>query len=188
MNMTRCLETVLRRSRRLGDSGMPLIEFVIALPVLIVMGVGTFEVGTYALLNLKVQSTAANVANLATRGADLSQAGVDDIFEAVRSSMAPFDVGDDSSFLITAVEGDEEGGAVVAWRRAGGGGLSASSRVSNADMTAMLPDSLSVGESTVIVVEGFYTYKEHGLGLVPESVVYKVVYYRPRLGALDEPT
>lgn len=188
MSMARCLEAVLRRCRRLDDSGMPLIEFVFALPVLILMGVGAFEVGAYALLNMKVQSTAANVANLSTRGTDLSQADVDDIFEAVRSSMAPFDVGADSSFLITAVQSDGEGGAVVAWRRAGGGSLSEPSRVSNADMSAILPDDLSVGESTVIIVEGFYTYAECGLGIVPDTVVYKVVYYRPRLGAIAEPS
>ncbi len=188
MSGSRSLKVLARRARRLDDRGMPLIEFVLVLPILILLGVGAIEVGTYALLNSKVQSAVANVANLATRGPELSQADVDDIFEAVHSSLAPFDVGISSSFMVTAVESDGNGGAVVAWQRGGGGSLAAASRVSGEDAAAVLPDDLSVEAATVVVVEGFYAYQKRGLGIVSDTLVYKAAYYRPRFGALAPPS
>lgn len=182
------LKTLARRARRLDDRGMPLIEFVLVLPILILLGVGAIEVGTYALLNSKVQSAVANVANLATRGPELSQADVDDIFEAVHSSLAPFDVGISSAFVVTSVESDGNGGAFVAWQRGGAGSLTAASRVGASEAAAVLPDDLSVEAATVIIVEGFYSYQERGLGIVPDSLVYKVAYFRPRFGALAPPS
>ncbi len=173
----------LARFARLDDRGMPLIEFALALPVLILLSLGVIEVGLYLLVGMKLQSSATSIANLVTAAPSLSQADLDDIFESARSNMAPFDVGSNTSFVISSVEADPDVGAAVGWQQAGAGSLAATSEVGATAGPATIPADIPLDDASLIVVEAFYNYDETLLGLVPSRTIYKVVYYRPRFGS-----
>ena len=178
---------ILARRRRMGDGGMPLVEFALIVPVLMTMALGMVEVGTYALLTLKLQNTASNLANLATRDTELSQTTVDDIMTSARTSMAPFNLGPEAAFLVSSVAADGQGGNTIAWQRSGGGTMAASSQIGSPGGAADLPPGVSLGDETLIIVEAFYDYQERLLGFVPSTTVYRAAFFRPRYGALAAP-
>jgi Flp pilus assembly protein TadG len=60
--------------------------------VLLLLSLGTVEIGRFALLALKLQHAATTLADLATREEELSAATLDGLFAATRQVTAPFDL------------------------------------------------------------------------------------------------
>ena len=105
----------LRRFGR-ADDGMAMVEFALALPMLLGLIFGALEMSNYIIANNTVQ-------RLATASADmLSQTGVDtisttesqiyDMFYALDVSAKPLDMRKNGRIILTVIEGVTSGGVV----------------------------------------------------------------------------
>lgn len=178
------LRDLFRRfaSKSLGERGVAAIEAALAIPVLAILLIGVAEIGDQILVRHQLNTTAARIGDLVTRSEKLSQAELNDIFDAVEHiNGAP--LGDTGVVIITAVTGGPEGAPTISWQESGAGTLDTTSSVgSGAGGGADLPQNftLAPGE-TVIVVE---VIRAHG-GVISEMmeqpVISKTTYHRGRV-------
>jgi hypothetical protein len=171
----------LPRDRR----GISAVEFALVLPVLLLIAMGIAEVGRFTLLTLKVNHAAATLGDLAAREETLTATFVDNLFAAVGHVMEPFDVAADGTAYVSGV-GLDGGRTEVLWQRQGAGSLAAGSAVGGVGGVASLPEGLEAraGEA-ILATEVIFRYEPWLLGLVPETTVRRVSYFRPRLGSLQ---
>jgi Flp pilus assembly protein TadG len=152
-------------------------------PVLLLLSLGTVEIGRFALLALKLQHAATTLADLATREEELTTATVDGLFAAARHIAAPFNLDANGALVITGVSAVGGAGPAVTWQRHSGD-LDVDSGVGGA---ATLPAELAVDDGeTVVAAEVFFRHWPWLLGVVPETTLHRLAFYRPRLGALRE--
>lgn len=173
--------------RRLGRDrrGIAAVEFALVLPVMILFSLGLAEVGRFALLTLKLQHAANTMADLASRDEELSNAAVNSMFSAMQHIVQPFDLADQGRVIVSGIGVDPGIPPTVFWQRAGAGSLSAVSDVGTEGGTATLPATLVLRDGeTVIVAEAVFRYTPWLLALVPETVLRRAAFYRPRLGSL----
>ncbi len=166
--------------------GNVLVEFAVAMPVLLLLVLGSVEMGRYILLNQKLHNAAATMADLTARFETLSAAQVDNLFAATGQLVNPFDLDTNGRVIVSGVSAAVPNDPRVFWQRSGGGSYSATSQVGAVGGTAAVDTGLPVrvGE-TVIVAEIFYHYEPFLLSLVDESVMWRIAYVRPRLGTLQ---
>jgi Flp pilus assembly protein TadG len=184
---------ILRLRNRLGlrafsrdNRGSVLMEMAFVLPTMLVMFLGTTELGRYVYLNLKLQNTASGVADLATRDSTLTNAGLAEVYAAAAQIASPFDIGQSGVVVVSAVGVDSNDLPVVLWQSSGGGGLAEASRVGSPGGLANVPAGLVVEEGdTAIVSEIFYLYQPWLGEILPSSTLAKTAYYRPRLSTLE---
>lgn len=183
--VARCLPRILRTlapDRR----GVVSMEFALLLPLLVTAVLGVTEIGRYLLLEMKVQTTAAKVANLMTRDRDPTQSSLEDAFNAVPTMLEPFPGGDKARTIVSAVVRDDaDAPPEVAWQLKGGGALTAASEVGTPGGDAAVPAGMvSVGGSALIVAEMVYDYDPWLLGVIGERTVRDRAYFRPRLSGM----
>jgi Flp pilus assembly protein TadG len=178
----------MRRLARLvrDRRGIAATEFALILPILVMFSAGTIEYSRLIMINQKLQSGAFILADLTARDKTLSEEQLENIFLAIDNVIQPFDFASDGKAIVTSVGVDASDDAEVNWQREGEGDLAATSEIGEAGGTATLPDDLEVSEGeTVIAAEVFYSFEPlFGIGLAPRTI-YKVSYYKPRLGTLD---
>jgi Flp pilus assembly protein TadG len=179
------MHALIRRFLRQDDSGIAAVEFALVLPVMILFSLGLAEVGRFALLNLKLQHAANTMADLASRDEQLSVAAVTSMFNATQHIVQPFDIGNQGKVILSGVGVDAGKPPMIFWQQQGAGKLGEKSRIGDVGKTATVPKDLILraGE-TVIVAEAMFRYEPWLLALVPETLLRRVAYYRPRLGAL----
>lgn len=169
-----------------GDRGSVLVEFALALPVLVLLLFVSMEYFSLLLISQKTQRVAATMADLIAQADDpLTTAQVDALFAAAGHVMEPFDHAKDGRAVVSAVTLGA-GTPVVAWQRADSGQLAVTSGIGQPGKAATLPAGLPLraGE-TVIVAEAFQSFHPTlTIGILPARVVAERAYYRPRLGQL----
>ena len=173
--------------RRLwGDrSGIAAVEFALVLPVMILFSLGIAEVGRFALLTLKLQHAANTMADLASRDEELSLAAVQSMFSAMQHIVQPFDLGRDGLVIVSGVGVDNGSPPTVFWQEEGAGALEESSTIGSDGGDATLPADLILRDGeTVIVAEAVFRYTPWLLALIPETLLRRTAFYRPRLGTL----
>ena len=162
------------------------MEFALVLPVMILFSMGVAEVGRFALLNLKLQHAATTMADLAARDKfgerrrDDEHHGCHGLCRpAVRSRYAgPGD---------RLLRRDGRGWWVptVLAQAEGGGALDETSAVGSLDGVATLPGDLILRDGErVVFAEAIFHSTPWLLALVPESLLRRIAYYRPRLARL----
>lgn len=167
--------------------GSVLMEMAFVLPTMLVMIMGTTELGRYVYLNLKLQNTASSVADLATRDSTLSNAGLAEVYAAAARIAQPFDIAEAGTVVVSAVGVDQNELPVVLWQSSGGGILAAASRIGSPGGLADVPPGLVVEEGdTAIVTEVFFQYQPWLGEILPNTLLAKTAYYRPRLSNLAE--
>lgn len=173
--------------RRRSDQGNVVVEFALALPVLLAMLLASAELGRFVLLNQKIDRVAITMSDLVARAETISDADLDDIFTAAAHVAAPFDLGGRGRVVISSVVNEDGEGATIAWQRAGGGSFSAASAVGAEGEAADLPDTFTVRDGeTAIVSEVFFDFEPFlSEAIVAPRVVYRRAHHRPRLGTLD---
>ena len=166
--------------------GVGAVELALVAPVLLLLLVGLGEVGTYVLLNLKLQHAATALADLATRDGSLTATQLDDLFQAAPQITIPFALGSNAVAIVTSVGADNGSGPTVEWQRTGAGTLAATSNIgTKVGGKATLPSGLLLRDGeTIVAAEVVYSYKHWLLGLVPDTTLRRTSYYRPRLSSL----
>lgn len=175
----------LGRLRR-STAGMAITEFALMLPVVAGLLLGVAEVGRFIVLEMKVESGAANMADLMTRSQRPTIAKLQTLFKAVPSMMAPFPAGRKSRVLVSIIVQDNPGDPPYVCRQIGGGGaMAASSRVGDESANAVIPDDLTIpGGSAVVAAEFFYEYEPWLFAFVEGGRIHRVAFFRPRRGSM----
>lgn len=175
----------LRRLRR-NERGAILAELAFAMPLFVTFLMGIVEVGTYLLVNLKLQHSVVSIADLVTRDEEISEDIMADIFNAAPQIMAPFEMGTDAVVIVSAISQAEDVPASIYWQRAGGGTLDANSEFGIEGEPPTLPDGLTMrDDETILATEIFYEYEPVIFQFIPSQRLRKESFFRPRIGALQ---
>lgn len=181
--MIRCLASLLRSNR-----GAAIVEFGLALPVLMLMFYGCIEITRFILITQKVEKLAHTVADATAQSKAVSNAALAQLLEATTNIMEPFDNGAQNRTLISSLYRPPGSSSVanVNWRYAGGGSLAATSRLGEVGTVPVMPAGFTFNErENVIAAEVFYQFTPLiAPDLVGETVVYRVAFYKPRMGLL----
>jgi len=161
------------------------IEFGLAMPILMLLALGGFEMTRFIIIQQKISKTVTTMGDLVARSPSLAASDITNMFNAVDHLMAPYQFGANGRVILSNVSNN---GATVKvnWQRFGGGTYSAVSKIGAQNAVASLPAgfTLDVNEDT-IVSEIYYNYRPLvAPNIIAAQVVYKVKYYKPRLGAL----
>lgn len=176
-----------RLCKCLGDRrGVVSIEFALLMPVLLTMLLSAVEIGRFLVLDMKLETGAAKMADLMTRERSPTTGQLSDAFHAVPSMLRPFGAGPRSRVIVSGVvRVTDEDPPEVAWQISGGGSLSASSLLGGEGDTADVPDGLTVaGRDAVIVAEMVYEYDAWLLGVIDDQRIRKTAFFRPRLSSM----
>ena len=167
--------------------GSILVETALVVPILLLIIMGSIEVGRYVLLEQKVARLAANIADLTARSTRLTEDEIDQVFNAASFVVAPFEMGDQGSVLLSNV-GRPRGQTQsdVNWQRRGPGTGGAASQIGTEGGQATLPAGMTIWEGEdVIVAEVYYEYRPLVFAnIVDARTLYRTSFARPRFGAL----
>ena len=167
--------------------GGVLIEFIFALPILVVVVIGSVDVARYVLLNQKMDRAASTMADLVSRPDTISQAQIDVMFAAAEDLLTPFDMGAQGRVIMSSVSKTSGNPARVDWQHENLGGLSHSSNVGAPGNDANLPSGFTVSDGeNLIVAEVFFNYEPIFFDYLLESkVLGHTALRRPRRGDLS---
>lgn len=168
------------------ERGVAATEFALALPALLILTLGVFEVTQYILLNQKIDRVAYTVSDVVAQQTTVTQSQLNDIMAAAAEIMNPHDFIDDGVVIVSSVQDDPQNGPIVKWQSKGGGLLNRDSLIGTVNGAATLPDGFTLNDSdNVIIAEVFYEY----LPAFTEDYFasrenYKYAIFKPRFGAL----
>ncbi|WP_051630683.1 TadE/TadG family type IV pilus assembly protein [Afifella pfennigii] len=175
------------RSLRRQESGIAAVEFALVTPMLLLLGLGGFQMSHFLLAQQKVEKMAFTVADVVSRNEMITAGIANQIFRATGELMRPMSFDDNGLVVLSAVGRDEgEANATVDWQCEGGGTLAEDSQIGQVNEVASLPGGLSLDEGDmVIVAEVFYRYDPVISGFfMGNRDLYKYALFRPRLGQL----
>lgn len=172
------------RNRR----GAILVEMALLLPLLVMLLLGTFELGRYVLLHQKLSRLASNAGDLAARADSLSAGDLNQIFSAAEYLAQPFELGNNGLLIISSVGASGTPDPEVNWQQSGGGTGSGSSAIGSPGSTATLPSGLELrADQNVIIAEVIYSYVPYFFdNVIDAQEIYQVAVHRPRFGPLTE--
>jgi len=179
------------------NSAVAMLEFALLLPMLMMMTLGSFEVGRYALLTQKLDRISATMADLVARAEALSADEVDNLFNSTDFLAQPFDFSTSGMVVVTSVVGRAGQEPLIIGQRARGTITGVSSKIGSNGGAALLPtvftdvggQTLADGEG-VIVSEVFFSYSPYftgaggkflGVQILKDMVIYRQAFFRPRL-------
>ncbi|WP_038364871.1 TadE/TadG family type IV pilus assembly protein [Bosea sp. UNC402CLCol] len=163
---------------RRDTEGFALVEFAVALPVMLVAYCGTVDVAQMVMANRKVTQLTLALADLSARHSPLPPAEIDNIFKAAQAVLMPFDSAN-ISMVISSVVIDAEGIAKVCWSNAPPNGQALARGT-----TVPLPDSIRVPSTSVIMAKASYTYTPMFGNVLTGTFTLggDPIYTRPRSG------
>ena len=162
--------------------GLAAVEFALVLPVMILFSMGIAEVGRFTLLNLKLQHAATTLADLAARDETVTDAAMTSMLGAMDFIVRPFDLDAQGLVIVSCVGLDGGGEPTVLAQTEGGGALDETSQIGSLDGAAILPDDLVLRtDERVVIAEALFHYTPWLLALVPETLLRRIAFYRPRL-------
>ncbi len=167
--------------------GIAVVEFALALPVLMTLFYGTVEVTRYILITQKVDKLAHSVADMASQEQVATKASLDQVMAAGSDVMNPFTISTNGKIIISALyRAPSATGPTVIWRYEGGGAYSATSQLGLVDGPAITPGGFTFDDrENVIAAEVYYQFSPLvSSQFFGTTTVYRVAFYKPRLGAL----
>jgi len=143
-----------RRARPFGAEtrGVAAIEFAILLPLIITMYFGTVELSTVLAVDRKVSLATNALADLVAQDTAIDAGEMNDIFNAARAVMVPYDA-DRLTMRLTAIAIDGDGEATVLWSAAQGMSEFA------ADSTIGIPAELAIADTNLIRADVNFNYE-----------------------------
>jgi len=139
-----------RRFRR-DTEGFALVEFAMALPVMLVAYCGTVDVAQMVMADRKVTQLALTLADLTARVSAVAPADVENIFDAAQTVLMPFNASN-ISMVVSSVVIDANGIGKVCWSNQRNGQALARGT------TVTLPNSIAVPSTSVIMARASYKY------------------------------
>lgn len=180
-----------RLARRLGRDrrGSILIEVALCLPVILILFTAGFEIGRFALLDMKVSRAAMTLADLVAQTEnEIYENDIDGLMAAMPHIGRPFsfDSGN-TQVIITSVAADGDGNPIVCWQEEAVGDLGEDSQIGTPGTLATMPDTVDMQEGdTAIVTEVYYDYAPFLFDTVMNARrISSMAVFRPRLAKLD---
>ncbi|MEM7621046.1 MAG: TadE/TadG family type IV pilus assembly protein [Pseudomonadota bacterium] len=156
--------------------GVAATEFAMIVPVLVMLYMGSVEMGQALSVDRKVTSVASSAADLVSQSSEVSQNDIDDIFNIAQAIMEPYD---NTSTIITisSVVSDQNNNQSVDWSVSNTAG---NAHAQGATIPGM-PATITEENSSVIVAEVQYTYSSPVSYYVTGPMVLSDTFYaRPR--------
>lgn len=157
--------------------GVALVEFAMALPVMLVAYVGMVEVVQLVMINRKVTQLTSALSDLTARVQSVSPADVENIFNAAQTVLMPYDYSK-ATMVIANVVIDSAGLAKVCWSNQRNGIAPARGT------TVIVPESARVPNTSVIMARASYKYTPAVGYVLTGSFTLgdNPIYARPRNG------
>lgn len=187
--MTRpaAIRTLARWARRLACSrlarflceggGVAAVEFALILPVMLLMYLGTVEVGNAVSANRKVVATASTIGDLAAQSSSIDDPTMSNIFAASSAVIEPFSASP-LQLRISQIMIDANSKAWVSWSDAQN-----ISALSKGQAFTGLPSNLTVANTYLIYSEVKYAYSSPVGQLIAGTLTMGDTFYlRPRVG------
>lgn len=191
LNPTRAFR---RRARCLAHatSGVALIEFALSLPILMIIGIGGFEVANYAVTHMRVAQVAATLADNSSRFSEevvgrqsrMREADVEQAFFGAASQAGNLDLKDNGRIILSSLELNEQEGQYIHWQRCWGDAPYNSSYGEEGDgkhgrsVRGMGPPGqrfMAAENLPVMFVEVVYNYQPLALGMfIPDVPIRKI--------------
>lgn len=174
----------LRSQLTFCDKGIVAVEFAMAVPFLLLMAIGSVEMGRMIMVHERMSRVASTAADLSARVDVIDNAGIAEIVAAASQVASPFAFATNGQLILSSAS-DDGTVSTILWQDNNGASLG-SSKVGVAGSAPTLPNglTLSSGEG-VVVAEVYYTYTPLlGSYLFQPTTLYKVAQQRPRLGVL----
>jgi Flp pilus assembly protein TadG len=122
----RCAAASIRRDR----SGMALVEFAMAAPIFLALGMSAVEVANFSVVSMRVSQLGMNVADNISRAGVLSsgstqqllESHVEDTFEGARIQGSPIDFRGRGRVIVSSLQRNATNGQWIAWQRCYGQG------------------------------------------------------------------
>ena len=172
---------------RRGERGIAAVELALVFPILLILMLGGLDMTRYMLYHQKVERIAFSISDLVTQSPSVTRVQMNEIVLAAGQIMQPFTFGDEGVVIVTSVYKDpNQSFPTVRWQYTGGGGLGRASRIGIVNGTPKLPAGLVLNDKdNVIVTETYFRFSPtFNSGFALTQDIYKVAYYKPRLGAL----
>jgi len=172
------------------DAGMAAVEFSLILPVLVLLWIGGVEVTEALSVDRRLNNLGSSIGDLVSRTKQISYAQMTKIFDLGPKAMYPScDIAGKPTcasrglaMRITAVAIDGSQNATVAWSRASG--TTAYTSTDNSQMNTLVPATLRVANSQVIMSEVYYNYRPAvGYVITGTKALSDRMYFVPRLVA-----
>lgn len=180
------LKSVNRFFRR--EKGASLVETAIALPVLIVLVAGVFELGMYILLQSKLTRMAGVVTDAVTRQ-NLTRPALIGIMDSAYNITNPFDFERYGQMVVSQVRNTAVNSnprqMVISWQQSKNSGQSRLGSPGNFPQN--LPGGVTViNEQTMVITEVFYEYIPLVFGrVIPARSIYTTAVFVPRSGSMN---
>lgn len=168
------------------DGGLAAVEFALILPIMVVLWIGGVEVTQGLSVDRRLNNLASAVGDLVARSKLVTYSDVDLIFDIAPGAMYPYcktETACNSAGLamrITAVDmdGGNPANGTVAWSRAQG----TSAYSDGQNMNSVVPQTLRVANSQILVAEVYYTYRPAiGYVVVGDRALNDRMFFVPRL-------
>lgn len=154
--------------------GMALTEFAFALPLMLMMYVGGFQLCDAISAYRKVTTTTRAVADVTSQYTSVSNADLDVVLAASEQIMAPYSV-DNAKLVISQISIDKDRVATVSWSR----GRNIAGLTQGSSFT--VPDSIRQANTSILVAEIQYLYKPSVIaGLIGDIPMKERIIMMPR--------
>ena len=174
-----------------ADQGLAVLEFALILPVLMSLFYGAVEITRYILITQKVEKLAFTVADVTAQSQTVSNASLNQVLAATSDIMSPYTMTSNGRVIISSLyrAAGATTTATVNWRYQGGGTLTATSALGAVGATPSMPTGFTFDErENVIAAEVFYQFSPLiSTQFFGTKTIYRVAFYKPRLGALLTP-
>jgi len=166
------------RQIRNDNEGVAAIEFALILPILVILLLGTFEIGQALTVDRRVTQAASSSADLVAQNDMIDDDGLDTVMDLADSILAPYD----PNLLdidVISVNSDVDGNTTVGWSYSKSGGEPFAEGAAY-PMTGDLANLVSPN-SSIIIAKTTYTYTSViGTFFTDGIELEETFYLRPR--------
>ena len=166
------------------DSGLAAVEFALILPILVILWFGGVELTQALSVDRRLNNLASSIGDLVARSKIVTTADIDTIFDIAPGAMFPFCKTETAcnaaglGMRITAVNINAAGNATAAWSR----GQGKTAYTTGQSMNSVVPATLRVPDTSIIVSEVYYTYSPSvGYVLTGDVPLEDRMFFVPRL-------
>ena len=159
------------------DGGTAAVEFALILPIMVVLWIGGVEMTQGLSVDRRLNNLASAIGDLSARSKVLIYSDIDNIFDIAPGAMFPYDM-TGLQMRVTAINISSGGNATVAWSRAEG----ITTYADNQNMNGIVPATLRVPDSQVIMSEVYFTYTPAvGYVITGDVALDDRLFFVPRL-------
>jgi Flp pilus assembly protein TadG len=131
--------------------GVSAVEFALIVPIILMMYVGTAEIGNLLTVDRRIETVASTAADLTAQVKQVSDSDLSDISDASKGIVAPYDT-TPLKIVLSSVVADQNNNGKVAWSYSKTGSPRA------VGSAYVLPPGTTVANSSVIVAEVTYAF------------------------------